>query len=101
MLSLERYAIIRASIEASGDRDRTLAKADVLPSEWLSTERRWHRQLATEAARGRTDLAARYLAAFNSAIGQSPSTAPASPPAPAVMPELRVVAPPVAQVASP
>jgi hypothetical protein len=76
MVSLERYAILRASIELTGDRGRVLAEADILPREWLLIERRWHRQLTADAARGRTDLATRYLAAFNRSIeGSAPARA--------------------------
>lgn len=104
MLSLERYAIIRASIEASGDRDGALAKADVLPREWLLIERRWHRQLAAEAARGRTDLAARYLAAFNGVAGRDAAAAAAPPAAAAAaapMQQLRVAPQPALSAPSP
>ncbi len=88
MLSLERYAIIRASIEKSGDRDRVLAASDILPREWLLCERRWHRELAAEVARGRRDLAARYLAAFSGALGPlADSVTPAQTIAPAVTPK--------------
>ena len=99
MLSLERYAILRASIEATGNRDAALAKADVLPREWLSAERRWHQQLATEAARGRTDLASRYLAAFNGALGGVASRSAAALPLPSVTPA--PIPAPAAPVAAP
>ena len=40
MLTLERYAAVRAAIEASERRDDVLEREGLLVSEWLGAERR-------------------------------------------------------------
>lgn len=96
MLSLERFAEIRAAIEASRSREQVLDEQGLLPSQWVIAERRWLAALSADAAAGRTALAARYLAAYRTAAkGASTGAAGAQPP------QQRHAPPPPPPVAAP
>lgn len=83
MLSLERFAEVRAEIERTGDRDAALAAAGLDAREWIRVQRHWLRELAGEITGGGTELAARYCRAFTGTSGASPAAEPAAPEAPA------------------
>lgn len=83
MLSLERFAEVRAAIERTGDRDAALAQAGLEAREWLRLQRHWLRELAEEIANGGAELAARYCRAFTGASEPSPAGSPAATAAPA------------------
>lgn len=82
MLSLERFAELRAAIEARGARDAVLAEAGLTPKAWSALQTRWLDALADEVARGKTTLARRYASAFDRALGSTLGSEPqvAAPP---------------------
>jgi len=104
MLSLERFAGVRASIETEEARDEVLEAQGLSLAEWIACEREWLGALATEVAAGRTELAVRYLAAFRAACPvveptpAEPSSAlvETSPAAPQPASPTTAVAPPLA-----
>jgi len=68
VLSLERFATIRAEIEGARDRDRVLEAVGLIPREWLSIERHRLNAIAKEVAAGRTELSNRFLVSFSAAL---------------------------------
>jgi hypothetical protein len=81
---IERFARLRATMETRQTRDEVLAEEGLTVPQWIAIQRRWLRELAKEAGRGRQRLAKQYAAAFTLA---APSLAPAADPvAPAADP---------------
>jgi hypothetical protein len=91
-VTLERYAEIRAEMEAGVPRDQALARAGLTVEAWTVAQREWLAGMGAEIARGRFDLTNRYTTAFlarqRAVPAAEPITLPASP-----SPLPRVVAP--------
>lgn len=96
MLSLERFAELRAAIETRGARDAVLAEAGLSPKAWSALQTRWLDALADEVARGKTTLARRYASAFDRAFGPPPALE--TPAAPLPAPEVPAFAPPASSM---
>lgn len=103
MISLERFAAIRAAIELEERRDRVLDRAGMLGREWHAIERHWLAALTDEVTSGGTSLSKRYLAAFDGALGRGGASnsvlAPSKGDAPAFATGLAEQAGPVASTA--
>lgn len=63
MLTLERFAELRAELLAGAPPEELLRREGVARDTWDATQTAWLGQLATEAERGRSELAGRYHAA--------------------------------------
>ncbi len=63
-VTLERYAEIRAEMEAGRLRDEVLARAGLTSDEWTVAQRAWLEKMGTELERGRFELTNRYTQAF-------------------------------------
>jgi hypothetical protein len=85
VISLERFAELRAAIEHGGERDSVLRREGLSPPEWIQLQRRWLDALASEVALGDTALATRYCRAFETAHPAAPKKQP-QPPSPALEP---------------
>lgn len=83
MLTLERYAELRAELLAGAPPEELLRREGVAPAVWDATQAAWLGQLAAEAERGRSELAGRYHAAVRArrpeALGLREHAAPAAP----------------------
>lgn len=100
MLSVERFAELRAAMERAADRDAVLRQAGLTPRAWIQLQRHWLNALAAEVTKGRDDLAARYRGAFDRASGTTPTSATtATSTAPAVAILGAAAASPAASVA--
>jgi hypothetical protein len=76
-VSLDRYAEIRAEMEAGARRDEVLARLGISVDEWMAAQRAWLEGMGAEVARGRFDLSQRYAQAFLER--QRALTAPSAP----------------------
>ncbi|MDC3956960.1 hypothetical protein KEG38_24075 [Polyangium jinanense] len=102
-LTIERYAEIRAEMEAGKLRDEVLARAGVSMDAWTAEQRHWLQKMSAELERGRFELTNRYTQAFldrQSALSgaekdriDAPAESPSVPPTPPRVPE-PVFAPP-------
>lgn len=101
-VTLERYAEIRAEMDAGKLRDEVLARTGISSDEWSATQRTWLERMGTELERGRFELTNRYTQAFlerqralQATASPAPSAvaAPASSPTTAPLPRLVVPAP--------
>ena len=63
-VTIERYAEIRAELEAGRLRDDVLARAGLTVDEWLAVQRGWLEQLSRELKRDRFELTNRYSRVF-------------------------------------
>lgn len=63
-VTIERYAEIRAELEAGRLRDDVLARAGLTVDEWIAAQRGWLEQLARELKRSRFELTNRYSRVF-------------------------------------
>jgi len=63
-LTIERYAGIRAEMEAGRLRDEVLAGAGVTVDTWMAEQRSWLQKMSAELERGRFELSNRYTKAF-------------------------------------
>ncbi|UQA63185.1 hypothetical protein [Polyangium aurulentum] len=63
-LTIERYAQIRAEMEAGRLRDEVLARAGVTMGAWVAEPRTWLQKMGAEFERGRFELTNRYTQAF-------------------------------------
>lgn len=86
MISLERFAELRAAIEHGGERDSVLRRDGLAPTEWIQLQRRWLDALASEVAHGENTLAVRYCRAFETAHPEAleERTKPPAPRAPSL-----------------
>jgi hypothetical protein len=84
-VTIERYAEIRAELEAGRLRDDVLARAGLTVDEWIAAQRGWLEQLSRELKRDRFELTNRYSRVFldhQRALTTAATRLP--PPAPAV-----------------
>ncbi|MDI3284246.1 hypothetical protein [Polyangium sp. 15x6] len=89
-LTIERYAEIRAEMEAGRLRDEVLARAGVSMDAWTAEQRNWLQKMSAELERGRFELTNRYTQAFldrQSALAgaekhrtEAPAASPGVPP---------------------
>ncbi|KYF97732.1 hypothetical protein BE20_37595, partial [Sorangium cellulosum] len=85
-LSLERYAEMRAQMEAGTLRDEVLARAGLTVDEWTAAQRDWLERMGAELEHGSFELTNRYTRAFlehqRAILAASPpaSAPPVSPP---------------------
>ncbi|APR88193.1 Fe-S oxidoreductase [Minicystis rosea] len=63
-VTLERYAEIRAEMEAGALRDDVLSRAGLSADAWTAAQRDWLESMGAEIARGRFELTHRYAQAF-------------------------------------
>ena len=63
-VTIERYAEIRAELEAGRLRDDVLARAGLTVDEWIAAQRGWLEQLSRELKRDRFELTNRYSRLF-------------------------------------
>jgi hypothetical protein len=80
-VTLERYAEIRAEMDAGKLRDEVLGRAGITTDEWSATQRSWLERMGTELERGRFELTNRYTQAFlerQRALQATASPAPAA-----------------------
>ncbi len=77
--SIDEFAALRAESLQTGDLGTTLERAGLEPNEWAALEEHWQAALAREAAAGRQELSAQYLAAFQRSDGGAPEPAQALP----------------------
>jgi hypothetical protein len=63
-MTLERYAEIRAEMEAGRLRDEVLARTGITVDEWSDAQRTWLVRMGMELERGRFELTNRYTQAF-------------------------------------
>lgn len=92
-LPLDRYAQLRAEIEAGRLRDDVLGRAGVSIDEWTAAQRQWLDRMGLELTRGRFELTNRYTAAFLDrqcalAVASRPPPAKVAEPAAAPAPEV-------------
>jgi hypothetical protein len=83
-LTLDRYAEIRAEMEAGVLRDDALARAGLSVDEWTAAQHEWLESMSTEIALGRFELTNRYAQAFlerQRALVKPAPKAPAEKPA--------------------
>jgi hypothetical protein len=73
VLTIERFAALRARIEELSDLEQALRDARLSPAEWRTLERHWCQELAREASSGAGDLGARYLASFFGSRASDPT----------------------------
>jgi hypothetical protein len=64
VLTLERYAALRAEILAGARPDELLGREGVAREAWDAAQAAWLGEMAAEAERGRSELAGRYHAAL-------------------------------------
>ncbi|MGK3991992.1 hypothetical protein [Sorangium sp. So ce1024] len=76
-LTLDRYAEMRARMEAGELRDEVLARAGLTVDEWMAAQRDWLERMATELEHGCFELTNRYTQAF---LEQQRAILAASPP---------------------
>lgn len=86
VLTLERFAELRAAIERTGDLDRVLADAAITTRQWQRHQRYWLGKIAAEIGRGENALADTFLRSFVAPTGRGAAatdvpSAPAPPPA--------------------
>jgi hypothetical protein len=81
-VTLERYAEIRAEMDAGTLRDEVLARTGITIDEWSDTQDAWLEKMGTDLERGRFELTNRYTQAFLER--QRALRVTASPDAPAV-----------------
>jgi hypothetical protein len=62
-LTLERFAELRAEMQAGSARDSVLRREGLSPEAWTNAEKEWLKKMGREAARGRFMLMNRYVAA--------------------------------------
>ncbi|XYH94179.1 hypothetical protein ACMHYB_41025 [Sorangium sp. So ce1128] len=85
-LTLDRYAEMRAQMEAGRLRDEVLARAGLTVDEWTAAQREWLERMGTELEHGSFELTNRYTQAFlehqRAILAASPpvSAPPVSPP---------------------
>lgn len=63
-VTLDRYAQVRAEMEAGVMRDEALTRAGLSVDEWAMAQRTWLERMSAEIARGRFELTNRYAQAF-------------------------------------
>src|SRR4051812_32423869 len=63
-VTIERYAELRAEIEAGRLRDDVLARAGLDVDAWMAAQRAWLDAMGAEIARGRFELTNRYTQVF-------------------------------------
>lgn len=63
-VTLERYAEMRAEMDAGRLRDEVLARTGMTTDEWTDAQRGWLERMGTELERGRFELTNRYTQAF-------------------------------------
>ncbi|WP_437708772.1 hypothetical protein WMF45_31470 [Sorangium sp. So ce448] len=63
-LTVERYAEMRAQMEAGRLRDEVLARAGLTADEWTAAQREWLERMGAELERGCFELTNRYTQAF-------------------------------------
>jgi hypothetical protein len=90
-IALDRYAQIRAEMEAGVRRDDVLARAGLSDEEWAAAQRTWLEEMGRELSLGRFDLTNRYTQAFverqralitpMAVVPVTPTAAPVRPPA--------------------
>jgi hypothetical protein len=102
VLSVERFAALRARIEVGTPREVVLREAGLTRREWTELQRHWLDALAEAVTRGDVALAARYERAFLGDSGASsvpvPAPAPTPPSAPPLAPFIESSPLPVAFV---
>jgi hypothetical protein len=76
MLSLERFAQIRADMEKTEDESGALRRAGLDEAAWKLLENHWQASIARELASGAKELSSTYFSAF---FGPSASPAPLVP----------------------
>ncbi|WP_437964704.1 hypothetical protein WMF04_34210 [Sorangium sp. So ce260] len=96
-LTLDRYAELRAQIEAGRLRDEVLARAGLTAEEWMAAQRDWLERMGEELEHGCFELTNRYTRAFlehQRAIVAASPPASAAPVSPAPAPPPSAKAPP-------
>ena len=63
-VTLDRYAEIRAEMEAGAQRDEALARAGLSTEDWTTAQRAWLERMSAEIKCGRFELNGRYAQAF-------------------------------------
>ena len=63
-LTVERYAEMRAEMEAGKLRDEVLARAGLGSQEWIEAQSEWLQRMGSEIELGRFELSNRYTRAF-------------------------------------
>lgn len=79
-LTLERYAEMRAEMDAGSLRDDVLADSGTTLDAWTAVQRKWLESMSAELERGRFELTNRYTRAFlarQSALQKSSAPVPA------------------------
>jgi hypothetical protein len=89
-LTVERYAEMRAEMEAGRLRDEVLARAGVGSEEWIEAQRDWLQKMGSEIEVGRFELSSRYSRAF---LERQQAIAAASAPEPTTRRAERLPAP--------
>ena len=81
MLTLEKFAQLRAEMEAGAERDALLRRESLTTAQWLAAQRQWLGAMAQEISRGERALAEQYLAAYVAAGGDAgrPDAEPQAP----------------------
>lgn len=64
IVTLERFAAMRAEMEAGALRDDVLRRDDLDPDAWIEAQKGWLARMGEELGRGRFELTNRYGAAF-------------------------------------
>ncbi|AUX43642.1 uncharacterized protein SOCE26_050940 [Sorangium cellulosum] len=89
VVTLERYAEMRAEMDTGMLRDEVLARTGLTIDDWIDTQQTWLERMGTELERGRFELTNRYTQAFlerqralQAAAVPAPVPAPASSPVP-------------------
>lgn len=103
-LTVERYAEMRAQMEAGRLRDEVLARAGLTADEWTAAQREWLERMGAELERGCFELTNRYTQAFlehlRAFVAASPPVRAPSGRAPSA-PRLAAPAPRLAAPAAP
>jgi hypothetical protein len=71
-VTIERFAALRAEMEAGALRDEVLRREGLEPEVWIDAQRTWLAKMGDELDRGRFELTNRYGAAF---MGNLPAAA--------------------------
>ncbi|WP_437663366.1 hypothetical protein [Sorangium sp. So ce1182] len=111
VVTLERYAEMRAEMDTGTLRDEVLARTGLTIDDWIDTQHTWLERMGTELERGRFELTNRYTQAFlerqralQAAAVPAPAPAPAASPLPSATTTplpLSIVQPPLPVVVAP
>ncbi|WP_437972193.1 hypothetical protein WMF04_24135 [Sorangium sp. So ce260] len=111
VVTIERYAEMRAEMDTGMLRDEVLARTGLTIDDWVDTQQTWLERMGTELERGRFELTNRYTQAFlerqralqaAAVPAPAPATAASPPPSATTTPlPLSVAQPPLPVVVAP